>query len=159
MKFDHIGIVVSDLADGRTMLRAAFGIRAWTDEFRDKEIGVSVQFGRDASGTCYEIVAPLTDRSPVSRVLAERVNVIHHLAYLVADLDGEAKRLRDEGFIVIGPPKRAVAYSGSRIQFFVSETQMIFELIEAPAHVHQYAELEQSDFVRAQRKLRRGSST
>jgi methylmalonyl-CoA/ethylmalonyl-CoA epimerase len=140
MKFDHIGIVTGDMAQGRAMLAAAFGIRSWTREFRDEGIGVIVQFGRDQSGVCYELVAPLGDASPVSRVLADGVNVIHHVAYLTADLQNEAKRLRRGGFVVIGPARSAAAYSGARVQFFASETRMLFEFIEAPEHVHAFVD-------------------
>jgi hypothetical protein len=48
--------------NGRHMLGAAFGIRAWTAEFHDEAIGIWVQFGRDDGGICYELVTPLHER-------------------------------------------------------------------------------------------------
>ncbi len=138
MTFDHIGIVVHTIAQGRTLLAQTLGIAAWTAEFRDDGIGVFVQFGRDASGTCYELVAPITGSSPVSRVLAEQVNIINHVAYRVENLDAAWKHLKQQDFTRIGVPAHAVAFGGARVQFFVSEARMMIELIEAPDHVHEY---------------------
>lgn len=139
MKFDHIGIVVDNIAAGAEVLRDIFGIDQWSAVFEDHCIGVAVQFGCDPSGICYELVAPLRDDSPVSRALAEGMNIINHVAYLVTDLDSEARRLRKLGFFPASRPTPALAYDGARIQFFVSEMRMIIELIEAINHCHAYA--------------------
>lgn len=136
MKFDHIGVVVRSLELGRTHLREALGINDWTTEFLDDNIGVAVQFGRDSSLITYELVTPLRDTSPVSRALKAGVNVINHVAYLVSDLNTEARRLKDLGFIATGAAVEAVAYGNARIQFFVSDLFMLIELIEAPSHRH-----------------------
>jgi hypothetical protein len=58
MKFDHLGIVASDLASGRQLFGGTFGISHWTQEFEEPLQDVFVQFGRCASGLCYELIAP-----------------------------------------------------------------------------------------------------
>ena len=139
MKFDHIGIVVRDPASGRKMLSAAFMIEQWTELFEDPVNDVFVQFGLDASGICYETVAPLSAQSPVRRALADGVNIVNHTAYLVADLAQEAARLRRAGFLPVAESRPAIAYGNAHIQFFMSRTRLLFELIEAPAHRHQFS--------------------
>ncbi len=138
MKFDHIGIVVQDPGLGRATLSAAFGIVRWTRLFEDPVNDVFVQFGLDQSGICYETVAPLSAQSPVRRALADGVNIVNHTAYLVKDLAAERLRLRAAGFVPTSAPKPAVAYGGAPIQFFISRSRLLFELIEAPAHRHVY---------------------
>ncbi len=138
MKFDHIGIVVRDPDSGRKMLSAAFMIERWTELFEDPVNDVFVQFGLDASGICYETVAPLSAQSPVRRALADGVNIVNHTAYLVADLAQEAARLRRAGFLPVSEPKPAIAYGNAHIQFFMSRTRLLFELIEAPDHRHRF---------------------
>ena len=64
MQFDHIGVVTATLAQGREALRAIFDIREWTVEFPDAVNKVHVQFGRDSSGICYELIAPMADDAP-----------------------------------------------------------------------------------------------
>jgi methylmalonyl-CoA/ethylmalonyl-CoA epimerase len=83
-------------------------------------------------------VAPRSAESPVRRALEDGVNIVNHTAYLVRDLPQEALRLRRAGFIPVSAAKPAVAYGGKPIQFFISRTRMLFELIEAPEHQHRY---------------------
>src|SRR6185437_14649874 len=86
MIFDHVGVTTTDLPAGRALLEGSIGVRAWTAEFRDEINEVWVQFGRCDAGMCYELVAPLSPRSPVANVLSRKINVLNHLAYLVDDL-------------------------------------------------------------------------
>lgn len=141
MKFDHVGIVVSSMAAGRDHLSALLGMTRWSKEFADPGIGVYVQFGLDPSGICYEIVAPMREDSPVTRALNARDRILNHVAYLVADLEAEAARVRKIRCMPAAPPMPAVAYGGRRVQFFVSPLYFIIELIEAADHTHRYLDM------------------
>jgi methylmalonyl-CoA/ethylmalonyl-CoA epimerase len=138
MKFDHIGIVAESLKCGRKGLTDCFLIQEWSAEFSDSVNGVCVQFGRDAAGVCYEVVAPLHQNSPVQSALSGKRNILNHVAYLVEDLAAEQARLRVVGVRPVAPAKPAVAYGGRRIQFFVSPMCFILELIEAYDHEHSF---------------------
>ncbi len=138
MKFDHIGVTTATLEEGRTLLAASIGVRSWTAAFQDTVNDVHVQFGHDASGICYELVAPLSPASPIARVLSKKVNVLNHVAYLVDDLAAEGARLLTAGFVEVAPARPAIAYGNKRIQFFVSRSRLMIELIEAPDHRHRY---------------------
>ena len=140
MKLDHIGIVVADLKRGREALSEALGLTCWTAEFADPINDVLVQFGRDASGLCYELVAPISVNSPAYRAARTGRNITNHIAYLVSDLAVEAARLEALRFHPIGPPKQAIAYGMARIQFFTSPVSSIVELIESEYHKHDYLE-------------------
>jgi methylmalonyl-CoA/ethylmalonyl-CoA epimerase len=138
LRFDHIGLVVSDMADGRKFLEAMFGIDRWTPTFEDPGIGVCVQFGRTKEGPCYELISPLGDASPVTTALKRGINILNHVAYLTADLDADAQRLQENGSMMAGPAKSAVAYGGARVQFWITPQRFMVELIEAPGHEHAY---------------------
>lgn len=138
LKFDHIGLIVGDMAEGRTFLEEMFGLDHWTEIFEDPGIGVYVQFGRALEGPCYELIAPLGDASPVTTALKRGINILNHVAYLTPNLDDDAKELESKGSIMAGPPKPAVAYRGARVQFWISPQRFMVELIEAPAHEHVY---------------------
>lgn len=140
MAFDHLGVLVPDLAHGRSILSRALGIRHWTVEFDDPVNDVFVQFGRCASGMCYEAVAPRSVDSPVRNALKRRINVFNHIAYRVVDLATEAKRLQQAGFTAIAGARPAVAYDGHPIQFFINADMFLLELIEAAEHRHLYVE-------------------
>src|ERR1700682_2746348 len=108
MKFDHIGIPTAGLEAGRTLLENAVGVRAWTEPFEDGLDDVWVQFGHDASGICYELVAPLSDRSTIRRLLAQKINTLNHIAYLVDDLTAQAERLVAAGFVEVAHARPAI---------------------------------------------------
>ena len=130
MEFDHLGVVVADLATGRAHVSALLPVSAWTDVFQDPVQQVSVQFGHDRSGMCYELIAPSGDASPVAAALRNKANILNHVGYRVRDLDAEAARLREQRCIPLGPAAPAVAFGGARIQFFLSRYGFIVELIE-----------------------------
>src|SRR5580658_6949021 len=112
MKFDHVGVTTTDLAAGRALLEGSAGIREWTAEFRDEINEVWVQFGRCGAGMCYELVAPLSELSPITRVLSRKINVLNHLAYLVEDLPANRARLMAMEFVPVAEARPAVAYGG-----------------------------------------------
>jgi methylmalonyl-CoA/ethylmalonyl-CoA epimerase len=138
LKFDHVGLVVSEIEAGRRFLADAFQIEDWTDVFADPGIGVYVQFGWAEGGPCYELIAPLGENSPVSTALKSNKNILNHVAYLVKDIAVEGDKLRALGSMPVGAPQPAVAYGGSDVQFFISPLRFMIELIEAPRHRHAY---------------------
>jgi methylmalonyl-CoA/ethylmalonyl-CoA epimerase len=138
LQFDHIGLVVKDMAEGREFLGGTFGIEEWTEVFEDPGIGVYVQFGRTEDGPCYELIAPLGEQSPVANVVKSGKNVLNHVAYLTPNLDIGGEMLRDKGCGSAGPAKPAVAYGGARVQFWITPQRFMIELVEAPGHQHVY---------------------
>ena len=96
----------------------------------DPTIGVKVQFGLENSGLRYELVAPFGVESPITNYLEKNGNMFHHIAYQVANFNMKCCELRKLGWVPLGEPKPAVAFSGKRVAFFLSPTRLIFELIE-----------------------------
>jgi methylmalonyl-CoA/ethylmalonyl-CoA epimerase len=138
--FDHIGLVVADLAQGREHLTRTLGISQWTEPFEDTGIGVCVQFGTTENGPAIELIAPLGEQSPVAKALRTGQRTLNHLAYLTSDLVCSAAHLVEEGLVATGQAQEAVAYGGRKVQFFVSPLRFMVELIEAPGHTHAYTE-------------------
>ena len=134
-RFDHIGLVVGDLAAGRESLGSTLDVSHWTEIFEDAGIGVLVQFGRGETGPCYELIAPFGKTSPIAGSLRGGRNILNHVAYLVTDLNVEAARMLEQGCISTGAAQPAVAYGGRRIQFWMSPLRFLVELIEASPRV------------------------
>jgi methylmalonyl-CoA/ethylmalonyl-CoA epimerase len=130
MIFDHIGVFVRDLADGRRHLAAMLPIAGWTAPVDDPVINVRIQFGTDRSGLRYELVAPLGPGGPVDRALATGSNLLNHVAYRVADLDAEIRRLRRLACIPTGAPQPARAFAGRRVVFLLTPLRFVLELVE-----------------------------
>lgn len=132
MQFDHIGLVVPDLASGVAYCRDVLGLSRFSVAVEDPLQRVWVQFVHDDHGLCYELVAPASEESPVAQVLKTRRNVINHLAYRVSNLQERAERLRTQRHLPLGPSQPAIAFGGAHVQFFLSPLGHIVELIEAP---------------------------
>ena len=138
MKFDHIGVVVADIEEGRELLSAMFAIKRWTTVFDDPGIDVYVQFGIGSDGPCYELIAPRSDKSPISVALRTGKGILNHVAYLVPDVAKAADFLRETGCLPVSEAQPAVAYEGKNVQFLLSPLRFIVELIEAPDHRHHF---------------------
>ncbi|MBV8401446.1 MAG: VOC family protein [Acetobacteraceae bacterium] len=138
MRFDHLGVIASDLASGRTLLESTIGVGDWSREYEEPAQDVFAQFGRCASGVCYEVIAPRSAASPIARASAGKTNTINHVAYLVDDLAREAERLADVGLVAIGAARPGCVFDNRPVQFFVSSSRFVLELIEAPDHEHAF---------------------
>jgi methylmalonyl-CoA/ethylmalonyl-CoA epimerase len=146
-EFDHIGVAVRDITEGRTLLRALLALSRWSEVFEDPGIGVYVQFGTAEFGPAYELIAPLNDSSPICGALRTGKGILNHVAYLVPDIASGAGYLRDLGCFPVTEKVHAAAYQEKPVQFFQSPLRFLLELIEAPGHRHKFfaeAELKQT---------------
>ena len=130
LRFDHIGVVVSDIPAAVACLGATFGIRALTDRIDDDALGVSVQFVRDHSGVVYEMITPRGAHSPVAKTLASNNNLLNQVAYRTPDLTQGAQAMRAAGHFALGRPAPAIAFGGAHVQFFWCELGFVIELVE-----------------------------
>jgi methylmalonyl-CoA/ethylmalonyl-CoA epimerase len=140
LELDHLGLIVPDIATGRTFLETALGITHWTPIIEDPTLGVLVQFGSTPSRQLtYELIAPLGPASPVANALRSGKHILNHLAYLTPNLEASGLHLREAGCHPTGDPQPALAYEGRRIQFWMSPLRFVIELIEKPGHRHAFA--------------------
>jgi methylmalonyl-CoA/ethylmalonyl-CoA epimerase len=131
MVFDHIGLFVHDIAEGRREAEAILPVRAWEEPIDDELLRVRVCFGTDNSGLRYELVAPFGHPNPVSGVLESGHNVLNHVAYRVPELAAAMARLQKAGARPISRPTPARAFNGARVVFLLTKLHFIVELIEA----------------------------
>ena len=131
MQFDHIGVFVPSLSEGRETLKQLLPIVREGPEIEDNGLKVAVQFLYDRADICYELVAPLGVGNPVDPVLSDKKNILNHIAYQCTDFDDEITRFREQGAVPLGPPQPAKAFGGARVVFFLTPLRMIVELIEA----------------------------
>ena len=110
----HVAIVVDSIERARAAYESAFGMRAGELEHVPDQ-GVNVLVLR-AGAQRIELVEPAAEDSPVSRFLAQRGGGLHHLAYVVADLDRALAQLKQAGVRLIDEAPRPGAH-GTRIAF------------------------------------------
>lgn len=95
----HLGVAVEDLDDAVATYQRVFGAELEQRETVPEQ-GVEAAAMRIGVGRV-ELLRPLGADTHVGRFLAKRGPGMHHVAYEVADLRGQLRRLADEGVELI----------------------------------------------------------
>lgn len=104
-KIEHIGIAVKDLESSNALFTALLGSPPYKQEAVESE-SVVTSFFRNGPNKI-ELVAATSSDSAIQKYLDKRGEGIHHIAFDVADIKAEMKRLEAEGFTLLHKePKR-----------------------------------------------------
>jgi methylmalonyl-CoA/ethylmalonyl-CoA epimerase len=128
-RLDHTGFAVADLEPAIALFRDALGATVGP-VFEDPLQRVRLCFAESLGGRV-ELIAPIGEDSPVSRIVANGGGT-YHLCYETDDLDAEVRELRAQGFVPAGPALPAVAFGGRRVVFLFHRLARLIELVEAP---------------------------
>lgn len=105
LKVEHIGIAVKDLQNANTLFAKLFGKEHYKIESVESE-GVSTSFFMMGE-TKIELLEATQPDSPIAKFIEKRGEGIHHIAFEVADIEAEMKRLQAEGFTLLNEtPKK-----------------------------------------------------
>lgn len=110
----HIGIAVKDLEVSSKLFQALFGKPPDHAELLPDQ-KVNTAFFRMGE-TSVELTAPTDSDSPIAKFIEKRGEGIHHLSFVVADLEKELTRLRSEGFQLVDEKPR-VGADGHAVAF------------------------------------------
>jgi methylmalonyl-CoA/ethylmalonyl-CoA epimerase len=100
----HIGIAVDDLDAAVLVYSELFGATLEHRETIEEQGVVAASLRTGASRI--ELLGALGPETPVGKFLAKRGPGLHHLAFQVADLGAELRRLRAEGAQLIDETPR-----------------------------------------------------
>ncbi|MFV8225373.1 methylmalonyl-CoA epimerase [Christiangramia aquimixticola] len=95
-KIEHLGIAVKDLDAANKTYKAVLGAEHYKTETVESE-GVSTSFFKIGESKI-ELLAATTEDSPIAKFISKRGEGIHHIAFLVDDIQAEIERLKAEGF-------------------------------------------------------------
>lgn len=110
---DHVALVVADLADSeRTYAAIGFAVR-YRERVEDQGVDI---VGLRAGDATIELLKPITEGSPLDRFRGDKASRLHHVAYRVADLEAELKRLKAGGIRLIDERPRLGAH-GNLVAF------------------------------------------
>jgi len=131
-RIDHLGLAVTDLDEALALYGGAFALVTHHREvLEDQGVeAVALQLGESV----IELLRPIRDDSPVARFLAERGPGIHHVAYLVDDIEAALAALREAGVRLIDEIPRA-GLGGTKIAFVHPKSTfgVLSELVQRPA--------------------------
>ena len=131
MKIHHIGIVTEDIESGIQRYKAMFGFIPVTEVIEDpvQKVSVVLLSGPEVDSVPVELIAPLADDSPVSKILKGNVR-LYHLCFLVEDIEEALRNFRSHGAIIISRPVPAKLFEGKRIAFVYTPDKYVVELLE-----------------------------
>ena len=98
-KIEHIGIAVKDIEKSNEVFTSLFGKPHYKIEDVESE-GVKTSFFMCGPNKI-ELLQATHKESPIAKFIEKKGEGIHHIAFAVADIEKEIKRLKSEGFKMI----------------------------------------------------------
>jgi len=132
-KLRHVGVAVPSLGPATEALSTLFGYRVISGPFDDPIQKVSVNFltQSDNDQAEIELIAPLSEDSPITSMLAKSGGGAYHLCFETTDIEQALVHAKSNGCVVVSPPVPAVAFNGRRIAWIYTRSRQLFELVEA----------------------------
>ncbi len=116
LAIDHVGIAVPDLDEALEMYASTFGLHSIHEEVNEEQGVREAMLAVGDSGSCIQLLAPLSEDSTIAKFLARNGQGIQQLAYRVSDIDAVSQTLRERGVrLLYDVPKRGT--SDSRVNF------------------------------------------
>ncbi len=104
---DHVGVAVPDLDDAIAFYSSTYGMTLLHEETNAEQGVREAMMAVGDSGSCIQLLAPLSPESTIAKFLDRSGPGIQQLAYRVADLDAVSATLRERGMRLLYPePKR-----------------------------------------------------
>jgi methylmalonyl-CoA/ethylmalonyl-CoA epimerase len=132
-KLLHVGVAVPSLGPTTELLSNLFGYKVISGPFDDPIQKVTVNFlaKSDEDVAEIELIAPISEDSPIRSMLAKDGGGTYHLCFETSDIDGALIHAKKSGCIVVSSPVPAVAFQGRRIAWIYTRSRQLFELVEA----------------------------
>ncbi len=135
---DHVGIAVADLDAAIDFYETTYGMALVHEETNEEQGVREAMMAVGQSGSCVQLLAPLSPESTIARFLDRSGPGLQQLAYRVEDLDAVCATLRERGLrLLYDTPKRGT--SDSRVNFIHPRDAggVLVELVEpAPSSEH-----------------------
>ncbi len=131
---DHVGIAVPDLDVAVAFYETTYGMTMLHEETNEDQGVREAMMGVGDSGSCIQLLAPLSPASTIAKFLDRSGPGIQQLAYRVTDLDAVCATLRERGLrLLYESPRRGT--SDSRVNFIHPKDAggVLVELVEPAA--------------------------
>ena len=134
---DHVGVAVPDLDAAVAFYSEAFGMRMLHEETNEEQGVREAMMSVGDSGSCIQLLAPLSPESTIAKFLDRSGPGIQQLAYRVEDIDAVCATLRERGLrLLYETQKRGT--SDSRVNFIHPKDAggILVELVEPASTPH-----------------------
>ncbi|HEY8896828.1 MAG TPA: methylmalonyl-CoA epimerase [Niastella sp.] len=105
LKVEHIGIAVRQLKESIPLFEKLLNTNCYKTETVESEQVATAFF--KTGDTKIELLESSHAEGVIARFIEKKGEGIHHIAFEVADIEAEMKRLQEEGFVLLNEkPKR-----------------------------------------------------
>lgn len=104
MKIEHIGIAVRELSQSIPLFEKLLNTPCYKTELVESE-QVATAFFKTGDSKI-ELLESSSAEGVIARYIDKKGEGIHHIAFEVADLEAEMKRLAGEGFVLLNDKPR-----------------------------------------------------
>jgi methylmalonyl-CoA/ethylmalonyl-CoA epimerase len=131
---DHVGVAVRDLDDAIAFYRDTYGMSLLHQETNEDQGVQEAMMGVGASGSCIQLLAPISPESTIAKFLDRSGPGIQQIAYRVEDLDAVSATLRERGMrLLFDAPRRGTADSRTNFIHPKDAGGILVELVEPAA--------------------------
>lgn len=107
LKVEHIGIAVRQLAASVPLFEKLLNTNCYKTENVESEQVATAFF--KTGDTKIELLESNSADGVIARFIEKKGEGLHHIAFEVADIEAEMKRLKEEGFILLNEKPKAGA--------------------------------------------------
>jgi methylmalonyl-CoA/ethylmalonyl-CoA epimerase len=128
---DHVGVAVRDLDEAIAFYSSTYGMTLAHEEVNEDQGVREAMMAVGDSGSCIQLLAPLSEESTIAKFLDRSGPGIQQLAYRVTDVEAVSATLRERGLrLLYDEPRRGT--SGSRVNFIHPKDAggVLVELVE-----------------------------
>lgn len=105
LKVEHIGIAVKNMQDAVVLFEKLLNTNCYKTELVETE-KVNTAFFQQGE-TKIELLESTDPNGVIAKFIERKGEGLHHIAFDVADIKAEMKRLQDEGFVLLNEePKK-----------------------------------------------------
>ncbi len=134
-RIDHVGVAVEEIDGALAIYRDLFALDVAHREIVTEQ-GVEAVL-LDVGESHVELLAPLSEDTPVGKFLAKRGPGLHHVAYQVSDIESVLAKLKESGTALIDEQPR-VGIRESKVAFLKPSAAggVLTELVQPAEGVH-----------------------
>ena len=127
MKINHIGYMIGEQQAIESFIALGYQQKsAWAD---DVERGVWICFVEKDTYQV-ELIVPKDEQSTIYNMYKKLGNTPYHICYEVRDLEQTIIALKEQGYVLVQPRQKAIAFEGKSVAFLYSRKLGMIELLE-----------------------------
>ena len=128
LEFHHIGCLTKNIEETKKTYLTGLGIKDCSETFHITSQKVKVCFLKNLSDTYLELVEPMDDNAPLTRLMNNK-NIFYHLGYLTGDFEATINHLISNEYILV-TQFNSEAFSNKLCAFLYSPEKHFIEIIQ-----------------------------